>query len=86
MVRILQNPDCLSDKAVQSLLLANAVGRKFTDGIGAVRICKNGAGDFVAAFMPYYLADEYQMKMDEIFGKSSCQQYSIRNAGCFEFG
>ena len=86
MVRILQNSDCLSDKAVQSLLLANAVGRKFTDGIGAVRICKNGAGDFVAAFMPYYLADEYQTKMNEIFGKSSCQQYGIRNAGCFEFG
>lgn len=86
MVRILQNSDCLSDKAVQSLLLANAVGRKFTDGIGAVRICKNGACDFVAAFMPYYLADEYQMKMDEIFGESSCQQYGIRNAGCYEFG
>lgn len=86
MVRILQNSDCSSDKAVQRLLLANATSKKFLDGIGTVRICENKTGVFVIAFLPYYLADEYQMKTDEIFGESSCQQFGIRNAGCFEFG
>ncbi len=85
VVQLMKNSGCSTDKYAQSLLLASAFSRRFLDGSGAVKIHNNGAGSSVIAFVPDYLADEYQTEMDKMFGRSSCQQLGIRNAGAFEF-
>ena len=65
--------------ADQSLALALAYSAKLLNGKGAVRVHGGGFAGTIQAFVPNELVDDYQRRMDELFGKGACIIANIKN-------
>ena len=72
--------ELLRDSCDDGLALGVMLSRRFLGGNGAVRI----QSGMIQAFVPNYLAEEYAMEMERLFGFGNCYVLSLRNAGGYE--
>ena len=68
----------------QKLSLAIMLTKRFLDGNGAVRVHGGGFAGSVIAFVPNYLAGEYESEMERIFGANCCCVLAVRKSGACE--
>ena len=76
-----QNVYTFNDKHEQSVALGLAISELLLKGSGAWRVHGGGFAGTIQAFVPENLTDKYINSMEKIFGKKSCYNLLIREAG-----
>ena len=76
-----QNVYTFNDKYEQSVALGLALSELLLKGQGAWRVHGVGFAGTIQAFVPENLTDKYINSMEKIFGKKSCYNLLIREAG-----
>ncbi len=80
----LQNIYSASSPRAQALSLALCISEQLLKDVGgAWRVHGGGFGGTIQAFVPLAQADNYIQTMEQLFGKGSCYQVSVRNHGGF---
>ena len=78
---LLQNLYSTGEPQVQPVPLAIMLSKRFLKGAGTVRVHGGGFAGTIQAFVPTYLAADYAMEMERIFGAGCCYVLTVRSAG-----
>ena len=78
---LLQNLYSTGEPQVQPVPLAIMLSKRFLKGAGAVRVHGGGFAGTIQAFVPTYLAADYAMEMERIFGAGCCYVLTVRPVG-----
>ena len=76
-----QNVYTFNKKHEQSVALGLTISELFLKGRGAWRVHGGGFAGTIQAFVPESMTDEYVNYMENIFGKKTCYNLLIREAG-----
>jgi galactokinase len=78
---LLQNLYSTGEPQVQPVPLAIMLSKRFLKGAGAVRVHGGGFAGTIQAFVPTYLAADYAVEMERIFGAGCCYVLTVRPVG-----
>ncbi|MEG2073790.1 MAG: galactokinase family protein [Angelakisella sp.] len=79
--KLLQNVYPANGGGERSVSLALVLSRQILEGKGVWRVHGGGFAGTIQAFVPNSMVDEYQDKMEQIFGAGSCYKLSVRPVG-----
>ncbi len=79
--KYLQNVYSPTNPREQGIALGLYVAEGILKGRGACRVHGGGFAGTTQNFVPIDLVDEFSKKMEQVFGKGSCQRLSIRKYG-----
>ncbi|MEG1778270.1 MAG: galactokinase, partial [Angelakisella sp.] len=79
--KLLQNVYPANGGEERSVSLALVLSRQILEGKGVWRVHGGGFAGTIQAFVPNSMVEEYQDKMEQIFGAGSCYKLSVRPVG-----
>jgi galactokinase len=78
---LLQNIYSPREPAIQGLILALALSRRFLAGAGACRVHGGGFAGTIQAYIPLDALDSYRKEMESVFGEGAVTPLRIRPLG-----